>query len=225
MKYDINGTTMQVANIELTGKEAVISEAGSMSWMSANMEMETRGTGIGKMVSRVLAGESLFLNRFHPTAGSGVISFAASAPGKIIPIQLAEGQSIICQKDSFLCAEETVDVKIHFRMKLGRGFFGGEGFIMEEISGPGLVFVEVDGEVIEYNLAENQELKVDNGYIAYYEPTVNYDVQMVKGVKNMVFGGEGLFMATVKGPGKVVLQTMPIAKLAGKIMRYMPYRG
>ena len=112
-------------------------------------------------------------------------------------------------------------MKIHFRMKLGRGIFGGEGFIMQELKGPGLVFIEIDGETVEYNLADNQELKVDNGYIAYFEPTMTYDVQMIKGIKNMVFGGEGLFMATIKGPWKVVLQTMPLAKLAQRISRYV----
>jgi uncharacterized protein (TIGR00266 family) len=225
MKYKITGEDMQVLEIELEAGQTVYSESGGMAWMSGNMKMETQSKGLAKVLSRVLVGESLFINKFTPTEGTGMITFSACSPGKILPIQLAEGQSIICQKQAFLCGEESVDMAIHFSTKLGRGLFGGEGFIMQKLTGPGLVFLEIDGEVMEYNLAENQELKVDNGYIAYFEPTMTYDVKMVSGVKNIVFGGEGLFMATIKGPGKVVLQSMPTVKLAQRISSYLPPRG
>lgn len=225
MDYKITGEDLQVLEINLSGDETIYSESGGMSWMSPNIEMQTTSLGLGKVVSRLLVGESLFVNKFKASTGTGLISFAAGAPGKIRAIELKEGESIICQKDSFLCAQESVEMKLHFRMKLGRGLFGGEGFIMQELIGPGLVFVEIDGEAKEYVLEANQELKVDNGYIAYFEPTMTYDVQMVKGVKNMIFGGEGLFVATIKGPGKVVLQTLPVAKLANRISRYIVPKG
>lgn len=222
MQYKITGEDMQALSIELSEGETIFSESGGMSWMSGNMKMETESRGMGQMFSRMLTGESLFINKYSSTKGTGTISFSACAPGKILAIELKEGERLICQKSAFLCAQEGVQVKISFRMKFGRGLFGGEGFIMQEITGPGLVFLEIDGETVEYTLSADQELCVDNGYIAYYEPTVSYDVKMIKGARNILFGGEGLFLATVKGPGKVVLQTMPTAKLAARIARYIP---
>lgn len=225
-EYKIIGTTLPVAQIELKAGNRVYSESGGMSWMSGNVEMETHsGGGIGKMVRRAISGESLFITDFFVNSGSGVLAFASEFPGKIIDLQLAEGQSMIVQKDAFMCAEKSVELDMHFRKRLGTGLFGGEGFILQRLTGPGLVFVELDGEVVEYDLSEGQVLKVDTGHIAMFEPSVDFDVTMLKGFRNILLGGEGLFLGTLRGPGKVWLQTMPISKLAQKIAQFMPQAG
>lgn len=226
MQTTIRGTTMQVLDVQLEPGESLYTESGGMAWMSPNIEMQTstRG-GVLKGLGRMLAGESLFLTTYTCASGSGLISFANEFPGKILPLNLAAGESRICQKDAFLCATESVDLSMHFRKKLGAGFFGGEGFIMQKLTGPGEAWVEISGEITEYALTAGQQLRVDPGHIAMFEPTVNYDVTMVKGVKNMFFGGEGLFLATVTGPGKVWLQSMPLSNLAGKIASRLPRKG
>jgi uncharacterized protein (TIGR00266 family) len=180
------------------------------------METNTKG-GVGKAFGRLLSGESFFMNTYSCEDGQGMISFPSEFPGKIVPIQLDGTKTIIAQKDAFMVAQETVNLDIKFNKKLGAGFFGGEGFILQKISGTGYVFLEICGDLIEINLEEGQTLKIDPGHIAYFEDTVTYDIAAVKGVKNMLFGGEGLFLATLSGPGKICLQTMPIAKLAYKI--------
>ena len=226
ISYRIDGTTLQVVTIELEAGEVIYSESGGMSWMSANVEMKTHsGGGIGKMFKRAVSGESLFITDFYVNRGRGTVAFACEFPGKIIPFNLTQGESIIVQKDAFMCAEKSVDMDMHFRKRLGTGFFGGEGFIMQRITGPGLAFLEVDGEVVEYDLEPGQHLKVDTGHLAAMEPTVDFDVTMVKGFRNVLLGGEGLFLASVRGPGKVWLQTMPMSKLAQKIVRFMPQTG
>jgi len=226
ISYRIDGTTMQVVTIELEPGEVIYSEAGGMSWMSGNIEMRTHsGGGLGKMLKRAVSGESLFVTDFYVQNGRGTVAFASEFPGKIIPFNLAGGESLIVQKDAFMCAEKSVDLDMHFRKRLGAGLFGGEGFIMQRLTGPGLVFVEVDGEVVEYELERGQMLKVDTGHIAAYEPTVDFDITIVKGISNILLGGEGLFLATMRGPGKVWLQTMPMSKLARKVAQFMPQVG
>lgn len=222
MKYKISGTLMQTVNFELKKNETVYSERGNMAWMSENIRMETnmRG-GLWKGIKRRLAGESIFMNSFTCETGTGIITFAAEFPGKVLVMTLDEGKEYICQKDAFMCAEETVTLEMHFRKRFGAGLFGGEGFILQKISGKGLAFVELAGEITEMNLSKNQVLKVDTGHIAMYEPSVDFDIQFVKGFKNIFFGGEGLFLATLRGPGKVWLQSMPLANLAGKIGSYL----
>jgi uncharacterized protein (TIGR00266 family) len=226
ISYRIDGTTLQVVTIELEAGEVIYSESGGMSWMTGNVEMKTHsGGGLGKMFKRAVSGESLFITDFFVNSGQGTVAFASEFPGKIIPFQLKQGESIIVQKDAFMCAEKSVDMDMHFRKRLGTGFFGGEGFIMQRITGPGLAFIEVDGEVIEYDLQRGQHLKVDTGHLAAMEATVDFDVTMVKGFRNILLGGEGLFLASVQGPGKVWLQTMPMSKLAQKIAQFMPQAG
>lgn len=226
ISYRIDGTTLQVVTIQLQPGEVIYSESGGMSWMSGNVEMKTHsGGGIGKMLKRAVAGESLFITDFFVRSGQGIVAFASEFPGKIIPFDLAPGQSLIVQKDAFMCAEKSVDMDMHFRKRLGTGLFGGEGFIMQKITGPGLAFVEVDGEVVEYTLGPQDVLKVDTGHIAMIEPTVDFDVTLVKGFTNLLLGGEGLFLASLRGPGKVWLQTMPMSKLANKIAQFMPQVG
>lgn len=223
MEYKIIGTTLQTVILELDPGETVYSESGGMAWMSGNIRMQT-GThgGLGGMFKRALSGESLFLVEFTSEGGKGMVAFASDFPGKIIPLHLAEGQEIICQKQAFLCAEKTVKLDIHFRRKLGAGLLGGEGFILQKLSGPGVAFVCLDGEIVEYTLAAGEVLKVDTGHIGMYEPTVSFDIEMVKGVTNILFGGEGLFLAVMRGPGRVWLQTMPTQNLAKAILHHLP---
>lgn len=226
ISYRIDGTTLPVVTIELEPGEVIYSESGGMSWMTGNVEMKSHsGGGLGKMLKRAVSGESLFITDFFVNSGRGTVAFASEFPGKIIPFQLKQGESIIVQKDAFMCAEKSVDMDLHFRKRLGTGFFGGEGFIMQRISGPGLAFIEVDGEVIEYELEPGQQLKVDTGHLAAMEASVDFDVTMVKGFRNILLGGEGLFLASVRGPGKVWLQTMPMSKLAQKMAQFMPQVG
>ncbi len=223
LRYKIIGTTMQAVILEVPAGQTVFSERGGMSWMSANVQMQTNMEGgLGGAFKRMFSGESIFMVNFTPQGGPGIIGFSAEFPGKIVPLNLGPGQTMICQKDAFMCAERSVSLDIHFRRKLGAGFFGGEGFIMQKLTGPGLAFVELDGEIVEYTLEANQMLKVDTGHVAMYEPTVNFDVEMVRGFKNILFGGEGLFLTTLRGPGRVWLQTMPAMNLAKKLAQYMP---
>ncbi|MEW6036046.1 MAG: TIGR00266 family protein [Candidatus Micrarchaeota archaeon] len=223
MKYKIEGDVMQILTLELDQGDEVFSESGAMAWMSANMEMESymRG-GLGAGLGRMFTGESLFLVKFKSGAGKGIVSFAPSFPGKILPLEIAPGKEMICQKDSFLAAQESVNLETVFRKKLGVGLFGGEGFLLQKLTGSGMAFAEIDGEVFEMQLKPGEKLKVDTGSIAMFEPSIKYEVEMVKGVKNMLFGGEGLFLATLEGPGKIWLQSMPASSVAQKILQYMP---
>ncbi len=224
MEYKIIGTTLQAVIMELDPGETVYSESGGMAWMSGNIAMQTtgRGGGLGGMFKRAISGESMFLVEYTSQGGKGIVSFASDFPGKIVPLNLAGGQQMIAQKQAFLCAEKTVQMDIHFRKKLGAGFFGGEGFIMQKLTGPGMAFVCLDGEIMEYTLAPGQVLKVDTGHVAMYEPTVTFDIEMMRGFRNILFGGEGLFLATLQGPGRVWLQTMPTMNLAKAIAEYLP---
>lgn len=222
MEVRIEGEFLPVLTCKLNQGESIFSENGQMSWMTPNISMETSTKGgIMKGIGRVFAGESLFMNIYTSQISGEEISFASSFPGKILEFELKEGESLICQKKAFMCAEKSVDMKMHFRKKLGAGFFGGEGFIMQKLTGPGKAFLEIDGNVIKRDLAEGEILKVDNGYVAAMTETVDLNVTMVKGVKNIIFGGEGLFLTTLKGPGTVWLQSMPIVKLAGTIYPYL----
>jgi len=223
MNYEIKGGSMPVAICYLNQGERLVTESGAMGWMSDNILMETNMTGgFFKGLGRALSGESLFLNYFTCSHGEGNIAFPCSMPGKIMVRELFPGESIICQKGSFMAAQDSVKLDIHFRKKFSAGLFGGEGFILQRISGPGIVFLEFDGYVEELNLAPGQVIKVDTGHVAAFEPSVAFEIEMVKGFKNILFGGEGLFLTTLRGPGKVYLQTMPLQNLASKITPYLP---
>lgn len=224
--YRIEGTVLPVLIVDLKQGERVYSSSGGMSWMTQEVEMETNaGGGLGKMFRRALSGESLFIVDYFVNRGEGEVAFAAEFPGKIVELNLASGQQMIVQKDSFMCAEKQVDVDIHFRKKLGAGLFGGEGFILQKLTGPGMAFVNFDGEIVKKTLAPGEVLRVDTGHVAMFEPTVDFDVEMMRGFRNILLGGEGLFMATLRGPGAVWLQTMPMSKLAQRIGQYMPRGG
>lgn len=235
--YKIHGDDMQFVEIELDPHETVVAEAGAMMTMTANMHMETifgdgseSGSGGGIMNKlfgagkRMLTGESLFMTAFTNTGyGKGQVSFASPYPGKIIPMDLSElGGKLICQKDAFLCAAKGVSVGIDFRKKLSVGFFGGEGFILEKLEGDGMAFVHACGAILKKDLMPGEILKVDTGCLVAMTKNVEYDIQYVGGVKNMFFGGEGVFFATVTGPGTVWIQSLPFSRLAGKVFAAAP---
>lgn len=223
MDYKIHGTTLQTLEVTLEQAESVYTESGGMAWMAGHIDMETSTKGgILKGLARTFAGESMFLTTYTCKGNKAMITFTPESPGSIIPIKLEANESRICQKDAFMVAEQTVKLEVHFRKKLGAGLFGGEGFILQKLTGPGLAFVEIAGDVRSYDLAQGQTLKVDPGHIAMYEPGVNYDITRVKGVKNVLFSGEGLFLATLTGPGRVWLQSLPLSNLAAKLAGYLP---
>ena len=222
MNYTIKGEPMPVVICELENGETMITEAGAMSWMSPNMEMKTSGGGAGKVFGRMFSGESLFQNYYTAKGGPGMIAFASSFPGSIRPFEIAPGREIVVQKKAFLASTEGVDLSVFFQKKLGTALFGGEGFIMQKLSGHGLAFIEIDGSAIEYDLQPGQQMVIDTGYLAMMDATVKMDIQQVKGVKNVLFGGESLFNTVVTGPGHIVLQTMPLSTFAGAIAGMLP---
>ena len=223
MRYEIKGETLPVAVCYLEEGEVMITERGSMSWMSPNMKMETTSNGgIGKALGRMFAGEALFQNRYTAQGGNGMIAFASSFPGQIRPWEIGPGNEVIVQKSGFLAAEESVELSVFFQKKLGAGLFGGEGFIMQRLSGQGMAFLEFDGHIVEYNLQPGQQIVVDTGYLAAMTASCQMEIQTVPGVKNMVFGGEGIFNTVITGPGHIWLQTMPLSNVAGVLRPYFP---
>ena len=225
MQYEIKGEPTPVVICHVQNGETMVTESGSMVWMSPNMEMDTTAGGLGKVFGRMFAGENLFQNRYTARGGSGMVAFASSFPGKIVAVQVSPERPVIAQKCAFLAAEEGVDLSVFFQKKIGAGFFGGEGFLLQKLSGRGIAFLEVDGHGEEYFLAPGEKLIVDTGNLAYMDATCSVDIQTVKGVKNMFFGGEGLFHTVITGPGKVVLQTMPMSALAAALAPLLPSKS
>lgn len=223
MKYEIQGGNLPVVVAELAAGETVYTESGGMAWMDDcfTMETSTQG-GVLKAFKRSFSGQSLFMTTYTCNRDGGRIAFCSSFPGNIKAARLEEGQSIICQKRSFLAAESSVDLSIFFKKSLKTGLFGGEGFILQKITGPGLVFLEMDGSIVEYDLAAGQVLNVDQGHIAMFDPSVSFDLTQVKGVKNVLFSGEGLFMGRLEGPGRVWLQSMPFSKVVDEVVARVP---
>ncbi len=223
MRYHIEGGSFPVAIIELEPNESMITEGGGMSWMTPNMQMETTTNGgLGKALGRMFTKESLFQNRYTARNGAGMIAFASSFPGDIVPLDLSDGKEYVCQKSAFLASTPDVKLEVIFRKKLGAGLFGGEGFIMQKLSGSGVAFIEIDGASIKYNLGPGEQLILDSGHLVMMSASCTMDIQTVKGAKNILFGGEGLFNTVVTGPGEVIVQTMPVPKLAGAISQYIP---
>ena len=226
MQYIVRGTVLQTVDLTLEDGEQVYTQSGGMAWMSPNMSMSSgmKG-GLMGALGRAMAGGSMFLVDYQATGGQGQITFASEFPGNILPMVLGEGQSMICQKDAFLVAESGVKLETFFQQKLGAGLFGGEGFFLQKITGPGTAFAQLSGEITEYPLAAGQGLKVEPGHVAMFEPTVSFNITMIKGIKNMLFGGEGLFLADLQGPGRVWLQSMPIVNLARRLIPYLPNKS
>lgn len=222
MQYRIEGTPLPVVICNVEPGETLITEKGAMSWMSPNMKMETNAGGFGKALGRMFSGESIFLNRYSAQGGPGEIAFATSFPGSIKAYDIAPGREIVAQKSSFLASEAGVELSVFFQKKIGSGLFGGEGFIMQKLSGHGTAFLEIDGAVVEYELGSGQSIIVDTGYLASMDATCSIEIVTVPGLKNMVFGGEGVFNTVIHGPGKVLLQTMPINSVAGALIPYLP---
>ena len=221
MQYEIVGAPFPAVVCTLHRGEQMKTEKGSMVWMDPCMSMETTGGGVKKMFSKAFSGESMFQN-IYTAQSDGRIAFGSSFPGQILPIEIKPGQEFIAQKMAFLASETSVDIAVHFSQKLGRGFFGGEGFIMQRLSGEGMAFIECDGSLVRYELAAGQQMVVDTGNVLGFTGGVNLEVQRIQGAKNVMFGGEGLFNTILTGPGTIFLQTMPLATLADTIAAHLP---
>lgn len=222
LQYKIEGGNLPVVICYPEQGQTLCTQRGSMSWMSPNMYMETHSGGFKKAMGRFFSGESVFLNEYTPQGGKGMIAFASSFPGSIIPFELTDSTGIIVQKTAFLAMEKGMNLSVHFQKKLSSGFFGGEGFIMQRISGNGTAFVEIDGYCKAYELRPGESIIVDTGYLAAMSDTCTMDIQTVKGAKNMFFGGEGFFNTRITGPGKVYVQSMPISHTAHVLSAYLP---
>ena len=225
MKYQIKGEPMPVVICQLDAGESVICESGAMSWMTPNLEMGTTGGGAGKMFGRMFSGESMFQNRYTARREAGMIAFASKFPGDIRAVEITRDSPVICQKGAFLASTEGVELSVAFQQKFSTGLFGGEGFIMQKLSGNGTAFIEIDGSTIEYNLEHGQQMLIDTGYLAMMDATVKMEIQKIKGLKNVMLGGEGLFNTLVTGPGRVVIQTMPISGFAAFIASLLPRKS
>lgn len=225
MRYNITGEPMPVVICNVEANESMITEKGSMCWMSPNMVMETNAGGIGKAFGRMFSGESMFQNIYTAKGGPGMIAFASSFPGTIRAVEITPDKPIVVQKSGFLAAETGVELSTFFQKKGMAGFFGGEGFILQRLSGHGTAFLEIDGSAVEYDLQPGQQIVVDTGNLAMIDATCTVDVQTVKGVKNVLFGGEGVFNTVVTGPGRVVLQSMPLSSFAETIAAQLPSKS
>lgn len=214
MQYQITGEPMPVVTCTLNAGESMITESGSMAWMSPNMEMKTNAGGIGKAFGRMFSGDSIFQNIYTAQGGPGMIAFASSFPGSIRAIEITPERPIVVQKSGFLASEPGVQLSVYFQKRLSGGLFGGEGFIMQKLDGRGMAFIEIDGYAVEYMLQPGQSMVVDTGNLAMADATCTITAQMVKGVKNMFLGGEGFFNTVVTGPGRIILQTMPVSSVA-----------
>ncbi len=223
MKYEIIGDTLPVVICTLSNGEKMITERGSMSWMSPNMVMDTTTNGgLGKAFGRMFSGEAMFQNTYTASGGEGLIAFASSFPGSIKAFDVMPGHEYIFQKKAFLASEAGVNLSVHLHKKFSSGLFGGEGFILQKVSGNGIAFAEFDGSIVEYDLAPGQQIVVDSGYLAAMTATCRLDIQTVNGIKNMLFGGEGLFNTVITGPGHIWLQSMPISAVASSLIPYFP---
>ena len=227
MKYKIIGDTMPAVEVEFDASgEGMFTQSGGMAWMSDGVEMSTNAKGgLMKGIGRMFAGESLFMATYRASRPGAQIAFASTVAGRILDIDIGKQGGLICQKGAFLCGEESVELNVTFTKKFSSGLFGGEGFILEEIGGSGMVFLEIDGDIVERHLAPGEILKVDTGNVVAFERSVQYGIETVKGLGNIFFGGEGLFLTTLKGPGKVILQTQNLAEFAGRIARFIPTSG
>ena len=223
MEYEITGKSFPIVRMKLQKGETVKTESGGMTYMSSGITMDTNTSGgIMKGLGRVLSGDTFFLTHYTAETDYEEIAFSAAFPGRIIPYELNGSNTLIAQKNAFLVAENDVDLDIFLQKTLGAGIFGGEGFVLQKLSGKGTAFLEISGDIIERELQPGERIRVDPGHVAALQETVEFDIERVKGAKNMLFGGEGIFFATLTGPGKVWLQSMPLSRLAEALIPYMP---
>ena len=218
MRYTIIGQTVPAVECELNAGESMFTQSGGMIWQSQGIKMSTNARGgIGRSLGRMFTGESIFMANYTAEVQGAKVAFGATVPGSLVPVNISNG-GLICQKGAFLCAEQTVDLKAVFTKKILSGLFGGEGFILQQLFGSGMAFLEVDGDMVERTLAPGEILKVDTGNVVAFEPTVQYEIETVKGIGNVFLGGEGLFLTKLVGPGKVILQTQNFNDFAGRIL-------
>ncbi len=223
LKYQLLGTVQQTLSVQMQPGQVIFSDAGAMSWMTSSIQMKTNtGGGLGGMFKRMASGASAFIIDFEAAGNSGQVAFTADFPGKILPFELAANQSLIMHKHAFMCAEKSVQLDMFFTRKLGVGFFGGEGFVLQKLTGPGMVFGELDGDAVEYHLQPGEEMKVEPGYVAMFESTVSFDIEHIKGIANMFAGGEGVFLARMTGPGRIWLHSLSPSKVAHRLMEFLP---
>ncbi len=223
IKYHVLGTVQQAVAVELSPGQVVFSDAGTMSWMTSTIGMNTHsGGGIGGMLKRAVSGASMFLVDYAAQGQPGQVVFTIDFPGKVLAFDLDAGQTVLMHRHAFICAEKSVSLDVAFTKKFGAGLFGGEGFILQRLTGPGLVFAELDGDAVEYHLQPGQILRIEPGHIAMFEETVNFDIEAVKGLTNILAGGVGLFLATLKGPGRVWMHSMTVSKMAHRIGEFLP---
>ncbi len=227
LKYHILGTVQQTLVVELQGSQCVFSDSGAMSWMTdtAVMAAKSGSGGLGGMLKRAVSGGTVFIIDFTAKDGPAQAAFSTDFPGKVLAIDLDPGQSIIMHKHAFLCAEKSATLDVFFTRRLGTGFLGGEGFILQKLTGPGVVFGELDGDAVEYHLQPNQVMRIEPGHIAMFESTVSFDVEMVKGFTNILLGGEGVYLATLRGPGRIWLHSMTVSKMAHRLVEYLPAKS
>lgn len=224
MQYQIIGSTMPAVEVTFDAPgEAMYTQSGGMAWMSEEILMDSNMKGgFGKSIGRMFSGESLFMATYKAERAGSMIAFASTVAGEIFPADVETCGGLICQKGAFLCAQETVNLSVSFSKKLSAGLFGGEGFILQDISGKGMVFLEIDGNKVEKNLAPGEVIKVDTGNVVAFEKSVKYEIETIKGLKNIFMGGEGLFLTKLTGPGKVILQTQNFNEFAGRIIKMVP---
>lgn len=227
LQYHILGTIQQTLVAELKTGQVVYSDTGAMSWMTSTVSMSTSsgGGGLGGMFKRAVSGGTAFIIDFAASGGPGQVAFSTDFPGKVIAVELEAGKSVVMHKHAFLCAEKTVGLDVFFTRKLGAGMFAGEGFVLQKLTGPGMAFGELDGDAVEYHLEPNQVMKVEPGHVAMFDDTVTFDIEMIKGIANILLGGEGLFLATLKGPGRIWLHSMTVSKMAHRIAEYIPAKS
>ncbi|MGA2110844.1 MAG: TIGR00266 family protein [Anaerolineales bacterium] len=226
ISYRILGTVQQTLAVDLQPGQEVYTDAGALSWMTRSVSMNTSsGGGLGGMLKRAASGATAFIIGFTASGEPGQVSYSTDFPGKILPIELDAGQALVMHKHAFLCAEKSVSLDVFFTRKLGAGFFGGEGFILQKLTGPGVAFAELDGDAVEYHLKPDEVMRVEPGHVALFEATVAFDIEMIQGMTNILLGGEGMFLATLKGPGRIWLHSMTVTKVAHRLAEYMPARS
>ncbi len=224
--YRIDGSIQQTLLVDLAAGQTIVSDAGGMSWMSQSVQMNTRSTGgIGGLLKRAVSGATLFLVDYTAQGEAGHVAFSADFPGKVLAFELAGQQSIVLHKHAFLCAEKTVTLDIFFNRRLGAGLFAGEGFVLQKLTGPGAAFAELDGDAIEYHLKPGEKMRVEPGHVAMFDASVSFDIEMIKGFTNILMGGEGLFLATLTGPGRIWLHSLTPSKVAHRVAEYLPSKG